>query len=297
MRMNRNRDSDRSMRRVAVTRWAIRVAMGIGALAILALVYVLASSEWLLRRQHDIPLEPLPPVASPDSAEGERLAVIVGCWAGCHGLRGEGEVLEGGGAFRVTAPTLSSVLAEYTDEELVRLIRYGVKRDGRTAIGMVPRTFYPISDHDLALIVAHLRSVPPAPAIPRERRVTLLGRTALATGLWKTAADEVDRTRPRWGALPRRTPFERGRYLASITCSECHGVDFQGNELEGGPPLIVIARYDSAQFRHLLRTGEPIDGRDLGMMSWVSRNAFSRFTDEEIQDVHVFLRESFGLAP
>lgn len=285
------------MRRAAVRRWGIRAATGAGAVVMLALVYVAASSEWLLRRRHDAPLERLPPIASPDPAEGERLAVIVGCWAGCHGLRGEGEVLEGGGAFRVTAPTLSSVLPDYTDEELVRLIRYGVKRDGHTAIGMVPRTFYPLSNHDLALIIAHLRRAPASPALPRERRVTLLGRTALATGLWHTSADEVDRSRPRWGELPRRTPFERGRYLASITCSECHGVDFRGNELEGGPSLVVIARYDIEQFAHLLRTGEPIDGRDLGIMSWVARNAFSRFTDDEVQDLYVFLRTSFGLAP
>ncbi len=263
----------------------------------LALAYVVASSEWLLRRRHDAPLERLPPVASADLAEGERLAVIVGCWAGCHGLRGEGDVLEGSGAFRVTAPTLSSVLTDYTDEELVRLIRYGVKRDGRAAIGMVPRTFYALSNRDLALIISHLRSAPASPAVPRERRVTLLGRTALATGQWSTAADEVDPSRPRWGELPRRTPFERGRYLASITCSECHGVDFQGNELEGGPSLVLVAQYDLEQFKHLLRTGEPIGGRDLGIMSWVARNAFVRFTDEELADIYVFLREHFRLAP
>lgn len=286
---------DPSESRATLKRWLMRVAIGIGSVVALALTFVVVSSEWLIRRRHDAPLELLPPPASVDPGEGERLAVIVGCWAGCHGLRGEGDVLKGGPAFTITAPTLSSVLPDYSDEELVRLIRYGVKRDGHTAIGMIPRTFYPLSNHDLSLIISHLRSAPPVTAVPRERRVTLLGRIALVTGMWKTAADEVDRSRPRWGELPRRTPFERGRYLASITCSECHGVDFKGNELEGGPSLIVVQRYDLAQFKHLLRTGKPIGGRDLGIMSWVARNAFHRFTDDELSDIYTFLRESFGL--
>ncbi len=282
-------------RRRTLMHWLRRGAAGMVAVTVLAVLYVFVASEWLLRREHDAPPVHLPPLAAPDPAEGERLAVIVGCWAGCHGLRGEGDVLEADGIFRVTAPTLSSVLPAYTDDELVRLIRFGVKRDGKTALGMIPRTFYPISDRDLGLIIAHLRSSSSSPPVPRERRVGMLGRLALATGQWKTAADEVDPSRPRWGEMPPHTPFERGRYLASITCSECHGVDFQGNRLEGGPSLVAVARYDPEQFAHLLRTGEPIDGRDLGIMSWVARNAFSRFTDQELADIYTFLRATFGL--
>ena len=67
------------------------------------------------------------------------------------------------------------------------------------------------------------------------------GRLALATGEWKVAAEQVDRSMPRWGELPMQTPFERGRYLASIVCSECHGSDYRGDPLEGGPSLAVVA--------------------------------------------------------
>jgi mono/diheme cytochrome c family protein len=134
----------------------------------------------------------------------------------------------------------------------------------------------------------------------RHRSITAAARLKLAMGKWQVAADQVDATRPRWGELPRTTAFERGRYLASITCSECHGVDFRGNEFrdntyDGGPTLATIAIYGREEFRHLMRTGEPIDGRDLGEMSWVARNGFIHFEDQEIDDIRTFLMEYHGL--
>jgi hypothetical protein len=106
--------------------------------------------------------------------------------------------------------------------------------------------------------------------------------------------------RPRWGELPRATPFERGRYLASITCSECHGLDFRDNEFEdntcdGGPSLAIVAMYGRDEFRRLMRTGEPIGDRELGEMSRVARIGFVHFRDEEIEGIRTFLREHHGL--
>lgn len=269
----------------------VRVVGGLAAVMVLAVACVYAASEWMLRRTYDAPLEPAPAaVTAVDLEEGRRLAIIVGCWAGCHGMVGEGDTLEAPGIFRATAPTLSEVLPRYSDAELVRLVRYGVKRDGRTALGMPSGTFYPLSDSDLARVIAHLRRQPPSPPVPQMRRVTVLGRVALVTGRWETSVGEVDRTRPRWGELPRTTAFERGRYLASITCTECHGLDLRGEAFEGSPSLAVVAAYDPERFRHLMRTGEPISGRDLGIMSWTARNAFAYFTDEEIADLYNYLR-------
>ena len=268
----------------------------LAGIAVLSLAALYAISEWRLRRSYDAPLTPLRTSEPVDLAEGERMAKIVGCWAGCHGPEGEGGAEHIRGIVRHTAPTLSAVLPLYTDEELVRLIRYGVKRDGRSAIGMISYTFWPLGDEDLADIIAHLRRQPPVQPVPRKLELTFRGRIALVTGRWKVSAAQVDRTIPRWGELPRATAFERGRYLASITCSECHGLDFGGNELEGAPSLAVVAMYTPESFRHLLRTGEALGGRDLGLMSRVSRNAFSLFTDGEISDIYAFLRTHHNLS-
>jgi cytochrome c553 len=254
---------------------------------------VLAISEWKLRRAHDVPSTPIRMSASPDLVEGERMARIVGCWNGCHGERGEGGEENIDGIVRQTAPTLSEVLPLYSDEELARLVRYGIKRDGRSAVGMISYTFWALGDEDISNIIAHLRtSQKNYPALPRTLEITWRGRVALVTGAWGVAADRVDRSRPRWGDLPHSTALERGRYIASITCVECHGLDFDGNELERAPSLAVLAMYSPEQFRTLMRTAKPIGGRDIPSMRWVAETPFS---DTEISGMYEFLRGRHGL--
>jgi cytochrome c553 len=264
------------------------------ALPLLALAAVYGISEWRLLRRHEAPLQPLSPAAPVDPVAGEHLARVVGCWAGCHGERGEGGADTIEGIHRNTAPTLSEVLPFYSDAELARLVRYGVKRDGRSAAGMNAGVLWALGDQDLANIFAHLRRQTALPPVARSHELTFRGRVALATGEWKLAADQVDPRAPRWGELPLSTPFERGRYLASIVCSECHGADFNGSQLEGGPSLAILAIYSTGQFRHLLRTAKTADGRDIPQMNWMPD---VDFTDQEIDDLYYFLREYHGLAP
>jgi cytochrome c553 len=274
-------------------RRAIRLTVGIAtgvALAGLALIY--GVSEWRMRSSYPAPLLPLHAAAPADAVAGLHMAKVVGCWAGCHGNEGEGGIERIEGIRSNTAPTLSQVLPGYSDAELARLVRYGVKRDGRSAIGMASYTWWPLGDQDLANIFAHLRSQPARPAVPRELHLTFRGRLGLAMGDWKVSAEQVDRSIPRWGERPRNSAFERGRYLASVVCSECHGLDFKGNAFEGGPSLAILAIYGPEQFRHLLRTGKPIGGRDIPKMSWMPE---VDFTDREIDDLYEFLREFHGL--
>jgi cytochrome c553 len=264
------------------------------SLAILAvasaitIAVVLGVSEWKLRRQYEAPLISLRPNSSLDLAEGERMARIVGCWNGCHGPQGEGGTERVDDIFRQTAPTLSEVLPSYTDEELVRLIRYGVKRNGRSAVGMASYTFWALGDQDLSNMIAHLRNERKlGTPTPRTLELTWRARIALITGAWGVAAERVDRTRPHLGNLPQKSRLERGRYIATVTCTECHGLDFDGNELEHAPSLALIAMYSQEQFKHFMRTGKPIGGRDIPNMKWVGDTPF---TDFELDGMYEFLR-------
>lgn len=272
------------------------VAWSAGTAAVLVLLgfaVIFGLSEWRMRRAYEAPLVPLHAARPADPVAGEHWARLVGCLSGCHGDEGEGGREHIEGIVTHTAPTLSDVLPSYSDAELARLIRYGVKRDGRSAIGMTSYTFWPLGDREIADIVARLRQLPATPPLPRRLDLTLRGRVALVTGEWKVSAAQVDRTIPRWGELPRRTPFERGRYLASVICSECHGLDFRGIALEGAPSLVVVAAYDPGQFRTLIRENRAIGGRRIDPMGWTPGVGFS---DEEIGDLYAFLRESIGAA-
>jgi cytochrome c553 len=268
------------------------VALALAGVAVLCMALLYGVSEWRMRRHHEVPLLPLRPAAPPDPVAGLHMARVVGCWAGCHGPTGEGGSEAVDGIRRITAPTLTQVIPLYSDEELARLVRYGVKRDGRSAVGMHAGVLWPLGEQDLADIIAHLRSQPRRPAVPRMRELSLRGRLGLVTGAWKVSADQVDRNLPRWGELPLGTPFERGRYLASIVCAECHGLDLRGDPVEGGPALAIIAIYGPEHFARFMRTGKPLDGRALPKMSWL---ADVGLTEREIEDLYLFLREFHGL--
>jgi cytochrome c553 len=269
----------------------VRSLGALSAVSILFLGYVFAVSEWKMRRSYDAPLIPLRPAKPPDLVAGRHMAKVAGCWAGCHGNEGEGGFESIKDIHRSAAPTLSQVLPQYADDELTRLIRYGVKRDGKSSIGMIAYATWPLGDQDLADIVAHLRAQPVLPPVERSHDFTLQGRWAMVTGKWGVDAAMVDRSVPRWGELSRNTPFERGRYLASVVCAACHGRSLQGSALESTPSLTIVGAYSEEQFRQLLRTATALGGRDVKRMSWV-RDV--EFTDQEIDDLYAFLREHDG---
>lgn len=265
--------------------------MRLSVLAILAAVgflsFVYAATEWKIRRVYDIPLTEFPINVELDANAGARMAKIVGCWAGCHGIRGEGGIEEIPGIRRITAPPLGSVVPEYSDAELARLILHGVKRDGRSAIGMSSYAFWSLGDADIANISHFLRMQPPADKVERIREISFGSRLKFLRGEWWVSADQVDKTRPRWGNMPRSNAYERGRYLAAIVCAECHGADFHGDALEGGPSLAVLSIYDESEFAQLMKTGVSRAGVLVEQMSWLPN---AEFTDRDIADLYDFLR-------
>lgn len=259
--------------------------LGLGVIFVSA---VYAASAWMMLRTYDIPLENPALNFELDAPQGERMARIVGCWAGCHGVRGEGGVEEIPGIRRVTAPPLGSVIPVYTDAELFRLILNGVKRDGRSAVGMSSYVFWRLGDTDVANIIHFLRQQSPADPVPRERALPFISRLKLLAGHWQLSADQVDRSQPRWGNMPRKTAFERGRFLAAVVCAECHGSAYQGDALEGGPPLAILTAYDTAAFARLMRTGVSQSGLLVERMSWLPDVGF---TDQDIGDLYEYLTQ------
>ncbi len=153
-----------------------------------------------------------------------------------------------------------------------------------------------MGEAQIGAIADFLRRQPVSEGPKRERTLSLSTRWQLLRGEFPVSADEVDPKAPRWGELPQRNAFERGRALASTICAECHGRDFNGDAWDGGPALAVIAGYDYPQFQRLLRTGRPVGAdRDLGDMGEVAREAFVHFDEAEIADLYVFLRQRAGL--
>ena len=270
------------------------LGLGVGALTVLVLgaaAFVYLLSEQMIRKTYDLPLSSIAlPTDSIPLTEGQRLATVRGCYNGCHGVRLDGGVfIDQPLLARLVAPNLTRVVAQYTDAELERVIRRGVRRNGRSTLGMPSSMFYHLSDQDLGAIIAFLRSAPVTEGPATEISLGPLARLGLVLGKYHPQAELIDHNAPRLAVRDTSDHITLGKYLALTSCTECHGLDLQGNPDGPTPNLGIAATYSEEDFARLMRTGMALGDRELRLMSDVARGRFSHLTAGEIKALHTYL--------
>ena len=212
-------------------------------------------------------------------AHGKRLTTILDC-TGCHGSNLQGSnIAERPGDAPMYAPNLTLLLAKYSDAELDKLLRHGVPKDGREFWFMPVESFQFLSDADAGAIIAYLRTVKPAgKALPPFRKNRSVDKE-IAAGRMGNAQVQIAKYRK---DMPVEVGEQHawGRYMVQTTCTACHNNALQG--WEGFTPnLDVAGAYSKEELTHLLTTGEGKVKKDLGMMSGIARNSFSKLTPRE----------------
>ena len=259
----------------------------LAALLVVAIGVVYAMSERILARTYDAPTASLAvPADSASIAEGERLARIRGC-PGCHGDRLQGNVFfDEPGVARLTAGNLTRAARRYSDAELARIIRHGVRPDGSSVFGMPSPAYFHLNDADLGRIIAWVRSRPEVEGPDSRLEARMMGRIGLVTGMYKPIAVEAESS----AVVARLEPGEssRGRYLALSICTECHGPNLKGSGM-GAPALAVVQGYGEESFARLMRTGVAADGMEKGLMTEVARGRFVHLSDEEVGALYRYL--------
>jgi len=276
-------------------RWVRRAGAGLAIVMFLAVAVVYAGSQWIIRGNRAAPLPQIAADRSPAGvAEGARFAAMVGC-RGCHGSTGQGVVMADiPGVIHIVAPPIAQIASIYSDPELARLIRHGVKRDGSALFVMPISGHSQIADDDLAKIMGWVRSLSPAPTDLNDRiGYGPLGRAAMLGGKLKPEIDAVNHA-------PASRPADTGAYLTVAVCGGCHAVHEPRVAHDDGrfvPALAAIApAYDPVAFKRLLRTGVGLSPRDLGLMTRVSKDDLSHLTDAEMDAIHAYLDKQAGAA-
>lgn len=266
--------------------------LALAVLAGLALSLIYLASESHIRRRYDVALRAIAVPTDPASvAEGRRLATIRGCNDGCHGKGVSGGVfMDELLIARVVSPDLTRVVAQLSDSELERVIRHGVKRDGRTAWVMPSPMFFHLSDADLGRIIAFLRSLPAGGGPESDVRLGPIGRLMILQNPQFAAALEILEGAPWMTEAQAQGEHGRGRYLALTVCSECHGMDLKGYPEDSTPDLAIVAAYSKPQFERLMATGVPMGGQKLGLMEEVALTRFSQLTADEVGALYNYLR-------
>jgi mono/diheme cytochrome c family protein len=201
--------------------------------------YVYAASSLLLSRTYAV-TPPRISIPSDDAsiARGRYLAETVALCSDCHGKDLGGRVLlENPAMGQLVAPNLTrgrgGLTAAYSDQDLVRAMLHGLRRDGRSVVLMPAGTY---TESELAAIIAYVRSVPP---IDREQPPGTLGPVTRALGLFGrfpiAPASTIDHDRVTFARAHDLTdPVRVGEHLVTTGgCRNCHGPELTGG---GGPP-------------------------------------------------------------
>ena len=260
----------------------------------LAVVYVW--STIIIDKTYSMPLTHIAvPAGSAAILEGERLVHIEHC-SHCHGEKWSGGVVEKiDYVGEVIAPDISTVIPKYTDDELVRLIRNGVKKDGKSIYVMPSFMYHNLTDEAVGKMIAYLRTIPPVPPTPGIAENSSWypwGRLQMIQGKIPTIAETKDMHYCSDIHLNTADTSQvaRGRYLVTCGCTSCHGGDLKGRK-GFSPDLIIATSYSKEKFMHLLHTGEGGLGRkNVTMMSDVAKNNLSYLHDDEIEAIYAYLQ-------
>ena len=296
-------------------------AGGVVVFLILALVLLVLVRQ---NRTFDAPYPEL--TATDDPAVIERGRYLVFGPAHCGACHAPGEMVEtldvteepplSGGytyplpfgdlQFPNITPDPETGIGRYTDAEIARVLRHGVKPNGQALLPVME--YQNISDEDIVAIISYLRSRPPVRReIPRTD-LNFMGK-ALKAFMFKPMGPEGEPPE----ASPEEAPtVERGEYLANrvAQCAQCHtrrnmaDLSFDGPRLAGGaelnepwtpewtfvtpnltpdPETGAIAGWTEDQFVARFRVGRTVEGSP---MMW---EFFGRMSDTDLRAIYRYL--------
>jgi hypothetical protein len=288
-----------------------RVLKWIGA-AVLVVVVGLGAIIFITCSKFDVSMDkvydvPLPVVTrSTDPAviaRGDHLAhSIAGCAiTDCHGndLSGGNPLVMGPlGTFTAPNITPGNLGAAYSDGELARLIRHGLKKDGRSVRFMPVQDVAWMPDDDVLAILSYVRTVQPRDRPNGLTTVGTLGKVLDRQNkfVWDVAR-RIDHERTE--SVPAPAPTAAYGAFVSRLCMGCHGEHLSGGPIPGAPSSFAIPLnltpdatglkdWAFEDFRKTMTTGVRKNGKKLDKLMPVE--SWKNFDDSEMRGAWEYLR-------
>jgi len=258
--------------------------------ATLAIIYVWSTS--IIDKTYNVPINSVQLHKDSTSImDGKRLVAIAHC-SDCHGEHFNGGLVAKIKYFgQIIAPNISKIIPTYSDGELERVIRHGVKKNGHSVFIMPSFMYYQLKEETVEKMIAYLRTIPPLDDTLNGAKTEFefMGRIAFIRHQIIPIAEIVNHTSPGKYLPHDTTQISFGKYLVMSTCTSCHGQNLKG-EPDLGPNLIIAASYPKDEFCKLLHTGIALGNRQLGLMSKVARNNLCHLTDHEMDCIYAYLK-------
>jgi mono/diheme cytochrome c family protein len=284
-----------------ILKWIGIILGSLIGLVVIGAFIVITSTNSRLNKQYTIPVETIP-------IPTDEASIAIGAhWADMHCRLCHGDDLSGGEFFNdpqlgyVDAPNLTSgqggIGSDYTDEDWIRAVRHGVKKNGTSVFIMPSNDFYYLSDEHLGSIIAYMKALPPVDNEIREPNLSLMAKLLYAAGAFgdllyaETIQHNVRPPAPVIG-----NTVEYGEYLVNAHgCKSCHGENLAGKQpAEPGAPFAPnltpggeLVGWSEADFFTTLRTGITPSGHEMtDSMPWIG---LGKMTDDEMSAVWMYL--------
>ena len=293
----------------ALLKWSGVVISGLLTLVPTALLVLALIGFAKLNTHYDNPVSSLQVAGTPAQiSRGEKLAYA--CLS-CHASVDELPLSGTNFAVKFGLPPLGTLYApnltpagnlqDWSDGEIIRAIREGIHKNGRSLLIMPSAGFRNLSDEDVQAVVAYLRAQPSVGAPTPTNGFNVLG--AIFTNLvdFRVAQPAVANV----VAPPPGTP-EYGKYMVDIIgCRDCHGAQLQGKIDDGapGPPpgpnlTAMIPHWTEEQFMTFFNTGTLPGGGTVPLltlpsgysepkMPWPTVRAVA--SDDDLKDMYAYL--------
>jgi cytochrome c5 len=291
--------------------WLKRIGIGLGGLillvAIVGGVFVTMKTSAFdssMEKVYEVPIPTLE--RSSDAAVLARGKHIVEsvypCAIGdCHGPDlGGGKTTVMGPLGTFTGPNISAggLGAAYSDGELARLLRHGVKKDGRSVRFMPAQDLEWMPDSDIVATISYIRTLravskPNGPIELKWLAKVLDRMDAIPLDI----ARRIDHTAAGRGPAP--APTKEYGMLLGRACTGCHGKTLSGGPIPGAPPEIPIPSnitpdatglkgWTFEDFDKLLVQGIRKNGKKLDPFMPIA--AFGKLDDTEKRALFAFLQ-------
>lgn len=222
----------------------------------------------------------------------------------CHGRDlGGGVMVDDPAMGRLLGPNLTlgkgSVTREYTVADWDRIVRHGVRRDGRPAL-MPSEDFLAMSDQELSDLIAWIRSLPPVDAEVPPSTLGPVGKILVATGRFPLSVRLIaDHDAPHLAEPPAaEASVEFGGHLAKV-CTGCHRQNLQGGPIVQGPPGWApasdltptgLAAYDFVAFQRVMREGIRPDGQRVREPMTIATAYAANMTETELEALWLYFQ-------
>jgi mono/diheme cytochrome c family protein len=212
-------------------------------------------------------------------------------------------------------PDVETGIGSWKDDEILRVLRDGVAKDGHFLVPLMPFPSYQhLSDEDARAVVAYLRTVP-AYRQAKPRQENKLG--FMPKLLFKVIG--VQMHKPVAGVAPpdRANKHEYGRYLMRVAaCGDCHSLAEKGPRPETDPLAFAgsdvpfedpglgkvyasnisgdletgLGRYDAEAIKRALRNGTRLDGKKLAPPMSILIPHISGMTEEDVDALVAYMK-------